>query len=85
MKVLNKKKTDNMMAKKRGRYKPGKDCLTAMFRGIAEGDIKTLAIKDTNVSSLRTIAGSLNAEAGYQKYRVSVDTLLGKVRIALNV
>lgn len=61
-----KEKTNNMMAKKRGRYKPRKDCLKAMFRGIAEGDIKTLAIKDTNVSSLRTIAGSLNAEAGYQ-------------------
>ena len=32
------------MAKKRGRYKPRQNCLRAMFRGIAEGDIKTLAI-----------------------------------------
>lgn len=73
------------MAKKRGRYKPRQNCLKAMFRGIAEGGIKTLAIEDTNVSSLRTTAGSLNSEAGYQKYRVSVDSFTGTVRIAKNV
>ena len=74
-----------MMKKKRGRYKPRQNCLRAMFRGIAEGDIKTLAIEGTNVSSLRTIAASLNTEVGYQKYRVSVDSLYGVVRIANDV
>ena len=74
-----------MMAKKRGRYKPRQNCLRAMFRGVADGDIKTLALEDTNVSSLRTIAANLNAEAGYQKYKVSVDSLYGVVRIANDV
>lgn len=73
------------MAKKRGRYKPRQNCLRAMFRGVADGDIKTLALEDTNVSSLRTIAANLNAEAGYQKYKVSVDSLYGVVRIANDV
>lgn len=68
--------------KKRGHYKPRENCLKAIFRDIAEGDIKTLPVAETNVSSLRTRAGELNREAGYQKYRISVDSFLGVVRIA---
>lgn len=70
------------MGKKRGKYRPRKNCLKALFRDIAEGDIKTLALDETNVSSLRTRAAELNQDAGYQKYRISVDSLLGTVRIA---
>lgn len=67
---------------KRGNYKPRKNCLKAIFREIKTGDIRTIPISDVNVSSLRTKAGELNRDAGYSKYRVSVDSLLGVVRIA---
>lgn len=85
LQVVMLKKTGMMMKKKKGNNRSRSGSLKMMFRGIAEGDIKTLAIKDTNVSSLRTIAASLNTETGYQKYRVSVDSLYGVVRIANDV
>lgn len=62
--------------------KKPKDHLQRIFKDIADGDIKSLPLAEANVSSLRARAGQLNREAGYQKYRVSVDSLLGLVRIA---
>lgn len=62
--------------------KKPKDHLQRIFNDIADGDIKSLPLAEANVSSLRARAGQLNREAGYQKYRVSVDSLLGMVRIA---
>lgn len=62
--------------------KKPKDHLQRIFNDIADGDIKSLPLVEANVSSLRARAGQLNREAGYQKYRVSVDSLLGLVRIA---
>ncbi len=59
--------------------------LQAIFNSVADGDIKTIAIGEANISSLRTRAGQLNRRAGYQKYKVSVDSLLGVVRVANNV
>lgn len=70
------------MKKIRGHYKPRENCLKAIFREIKTGDIKTVELAEVNVSSLRTKAAELNRDAGYLKYRVSVDSLLGVVRIA---
>lgn len=78
-------KTYKYMKKKRGHYKLRKNCLQAVFRSIAEGDVMTLQMAETNVSSIRTRASMLNREAGFMKYRVSVDSLMGVVRIANSV
>ena len=74
--------TTRTRPKTRGHYKTRKNSLKALFESIADGDIKTIALQDTNVSSLRTRAGELNREAGFQKYIISVDSFLGVVRIA---
>ena len=70
------------MRKKRGHYKPRENCLKAIFRDIADGDVKVVPLAETNVSSLRTRAAELNRDAGYQKFKVSVDSFMGVVRIA---
>lgn len=62
-----------------------RDWLKSIFDSVAEGDIKTISITETNISSLRTRAGQLNRAAGYQKYKISVDSLLRVVRIANGV
>ncbi|MCM1079577.1 MAG: hypothetical protein NC344_07750 [Bacteroidales bacterium] len=65
--------------------KKPKDHLQAIFRDIADGEIKKINLSEVNVSSLRTRAAQLNAEAGYTQYRVSVDNLYGLVRISNNI
>ena len=62
-----------------------RDWLKSIFDSVAEGDIKTISITETNISSLRTRAGQLNRPAVYQKYKISVDSLLRVVRIANGV
>ena len=73
------------MKKKKGNNRSRSGSLKMMFRGIADGEIKQIAMTDVNVSSLRAVAGALNTEVGYTKYRISVDSLYGVVRIANDV
>ena len=73
------------MKKKKGNNRSRSGSLKMMIRGIADGEIKQIAMTDVNVSSLRAVAGALNTEVGYTKYRVSVDSLYGVVRIANDV
>lgn len=70
--------------KKRQKYGLRKGCLKEAFTGIKPGDIRIYQLDDVNVSSFRTRATELNAEAGYTKYSVSIDSLTGTLRVANN-
>ena len=70
--------------KKRQKYGLRKGCMKEAFSGIKAGDIRSYPLEEVNVSSFRTRAGELNKAAGYTKYSVSVDNMMGLVRIMNN-
>ena len=70
--------------KKRQKYGLRKGCIKEAFSGIKAGDIRSYPLAEVNVSSFRTRAGELNRAAGYTKYSVSVDNMMGLVRIMNN-
>lgn len=59
--------------------------LTALFERMEPGETRIYKIGNVKLTSLRTRAAELNVKAGYTQYSVSIDRLLGTIRLLHNL